>query len=192
MLYTYPPLSVLTKAEQATPEYMHPNTIPQAAIATAYLTNLQCDYIQEALYPIEAYVRRGCNAETREAPRPLPIVLDPIVIFARQVNDLFWNHKIDSEPGAWMQTYEEGGKYQLHVDSSPGQMRKLTAVAMLTDPSNYVGGDLELIDVKIPIPIPRARGTIVVFPPWTLHRVTPIESGVRQTINLGFWGPPFR
>lgn len=192
MLYTYPGAGQLEAYERNTPDYMHPNKIPQAAIATAFLTDIQCDYIQEALHPIEPYIRQGCNAETREVPRPLPHVLSPLVIFARQVNDIFWKHKLDPEPGAWMQTYKEGGSYQLHTDASPGQIRKLTAVAMLTDPAHYKGGDLELIDVRLPVPVPRARGTVVVFPPWTLHQVKSIESGTRRTINLGFWGPPFR
>lgn len=192
MLYTYPGTRHLEAYERNTPEYMHPNKIPQAAIATGYLTDIQCEAISSELQEIEHYVRSGCGAETREVPRPLPTVLDPMVIFARQVNDIFWKHKIDNEPGAWMQTYQTGGNYQLHTDASPGQVRKLTAVAMLTEPARYAGGDLELIDVQVPVPIPRARGTIVVFPPWMPHRVTPIESGVRQTINMGFWGPPFR
>lgn len=192
MLYTYPGTRQLENYERNTPEYMHPNKIPQAAIATGYLSDLQCDQIAETLHPIEPYTHRGCDALTREVPRPLPNILTPLVVFARQVNDIFWKHKLDPEPGAWMQEYNEGGSYQLHTDGSPGQMRKLTAVAMLTDPAHYKGGDLELIDVKQPIPVPHTRGTVVVFPPWTLHRVTPIMSGTRHTINLGFWGPPFR
>ena len=85
-----------------------------------------------------------------------------------------------------------GGGYGMDVDAVAGQTRKLTAVAMLTPPTEYAGGDLELHTPEETFLIPRTQGTIVVFQPWIHHQVTKIHSGVRQTINFGFWGPPFR
>ena len=39
---------------------------------------------------------------------------------------------------------------------------------------------------------PREKGTIVVFPSFVQHRVTPITKGVRQSIVGWVSGPPYR
>jgi predicted 2-oxoglutarate/Fe(II)-dependent dioxygenase YbiX len=37
-----------------------------------------------------------------------------------------------------------------------------------------------------------ARGTVIAFPSYVLHRVTPIESGVRKALVVWVAGPEFR
>lgn len=140
----------------------------------------------------EHYTRDGCNALTREAPRPLADEFDPVILAGLTANATNWEFDLDPYPAAWLQTYESGDDYQLHTDSAPGQMRKLTAVAMLSDESEYKGGDLIIKVMPHDFPAPKSRGTVVVFPSWVLHYVAPVTRGYRQTINLGFWGPQFR
>lgn len=190
--YTWPSKQVLDRKAKETAKFMHPNALPYAVIVEGYLSNEQCDKIVEELMQVEPYKFSGCGAVTRECPRPHHKVLNPMVDLSSMVNEAFWSYFIDEGPGAWLQTYSKDGVYQLHTDTSPGQSRKLSAVLMLTDPSEYEGGDLILWSPPASCAVPRTRGTVVVFQPWIQHEVTAIVKGQRQTINLGFWGPPLR
>lgn len=189
-LVTIPSAQRLAEAQAATPDYMHPNTLPWAVSIEGLLTDEQCDAITDKYNPVQPYSFRGCNAITRQCERPLDDVLEPVIQSAKIINDLYWNYDLWDEPAAWMQTYTTGCSYALHADAQPGQMRKLTAVAMLS--SHYEGGGLWVrIEPKDHL-ISKIRGTVVVFPSWLPHFVDPVVQGKRQTINLGFWGPNFR
>ena len=86
------------------------------------------------------------------------------------------------------------GKYDSHIDIFPnGLIRKLTIVVQLTNPEDYDGGDLELLcSVENPIPTPRNRGTVIVFPSWLMHRVTPVTRGKRHSLVGWINGNPFK
>ena len=56
----------------------------------------------------------------------------------------------------------------------------------------YEGGDLQfMLNQKI-VSAPREKGTIIVFPSFMMHRVTPITKGVRKSIVGWVAGPPYR
>jgi predicted 2-oxoglutarate/Fe(II)-dependent dioxygenase YbiX len=40
--------------------------------------------------------------------------------------------------------------------------------------------------------MPRTRGTLVVFPGWTVHEVEPVTAGERWALIVNGWGPPLR
>lgn len=189
--YTIPATEYIDEVVKRTPSYMQPNISPNAIVGEGLLTDEQCDTIILEMSKLDSYNFTNCNAVTRECPRPLSSVLDPIVEFTRMVNEAAWEFVID-ECGAWFQTYTSGMDYQIHTDATIGQTRKLTTVALLSDPSSYEGGLLRVIPYPAYEAIPRTRGTLVTFPGWMLHEVTPVHSGLRQTINLGIWGPPWR
>lgn len=85
-----------------------------------------------------------------------------------------------------------GDRHDPHVDSTANPItRKLSVVAMLSDPGEYDGGTLTL-DVGQPHAIRLGRGDLIVLPSWTNHRVTPIERGERTTLVAHAYGPPFR
>lgn len=191
-MQTIPNVASMRRARSGAHDYMRPNMLPSAVVLDNWMAASQCDALVEYMEQQDHYNHEGCDALTREAPMPLADVFDPVILAAVTANASQWQFDLDPYPAAWMQSYESGGSYQLHVDQAPGQMRKLTAVAMLSDPADYVGGDLIIRILPHDIPAPKSRGTVVVFPSWVLHYVTPISRGFRQTINLGFWGPPFR
>ena len=88
---------------------------------------------------------------------------------------------------------ENLGTYGWHTDFSGGQIgRKLSLVLQLTDPSQYEGGNLEVLTRPDPMVLPKKRGLIVCFPSWTLHRVTPVTMGTRQSLVTWITGNPFR
>lgn len=94
--------------------------------------------------------------------------------------------------------YDEkyNGMYGWHVDfgSNPtAPMRKLSLVMQLSDPVDYEGGVLEIKPFSNDvIKIKKQRGLIVVFPSWTLHQVTPVTQGNRQSLVSWITGPNFK
>lgn len=192
-LYTIPSQTAIDRSLAQVPDYMRPNKIPNAAVISGVIADSECDLILERAMETEPYSFKQCGAETRELPRePIDESMRPFAEVVQTLNQVFWKYDLDPDPAAWLQTYSEGSDYKLHTDTAPAQMRKLSAVLMLSDNDAYDGGNLRLRLEPRWFPIVKTRGTIVVFQPWVPHEVTPVTRGTRQTINLGFWGPPFR
>lgn len=92
----------------------------------------------------------------------------------------------------------QNGKYDWHHDTfwaNPTTFdRKISIVIQLTDPSEYEGGDFE-IDPQYP-QFPRdeirEKGSVIVFPSFIKHRVTPVTKGVRRSLVCWIEGPKFR
>ena len=86
--------------------------------------------------------------------------------------------------------YTPGGRYNLHQDDAPFPervKRKFSVIVQLTDPSEYTGGDLwiPMIDHKATdeqLTMRRGKGTVIIFPSWLEHQISPIESGERRSI----------
>ena len=87
----------------------------------------------------------------------------------------------------------EGGHYSWHVDHGLHAVpRKLSLSLQLSDPAAYEGCDLQMqVSDRIET-APRERGTLIAFPSWVLHRVTPILSGTRKAMVVWAAGPKFR
>jgi PKHD-type hydroxylase len=85
------------------------------------------------------------------------------------------------------------GHYKHHVDAMLGmQIRKLSIVLQLTNPSDYEGGDLEIYEQTDPLIMNKQQGTLILFPSYKLHRVTPVTKGVRHSLVAWITGPNFR
>jgi PKHD-type hydroxylase len=87
-----------------------------------------------------------------------------------------------------------GGYYHWHIDHGPHnpKPRKISLSIQLTDSAQYEGCDLQF-QVSNSIGVaPRKRGTIIAFPSFFLHRVTPITSGTRKALVVWATGPDFR
>ena len=79
-----------------------------------------------------------------------------------------------------------------------GKIRKLSSVLVLTDGSKYVGGDLEFNyptgfqNTKTEThPFLREKGSLVVFPSFVWHRVTPVTKGIRHSLTTWHLGSPY-
>jgi PKHD-type hydroxylase len=77
---------------------------------------------------------------------------------------------------------------------SPGHLpRKLSLVVLLSDETEYEGGDFEVFVDQSPQPIGvRTKGALIVFPSFVQHRVTPVTKGYRQSLVAFLVGPKFR
>lgn len=86
------------------------------------------------------------------------------------------------------------GKYDKHVDKlSPGGiLRKLSFSLQLSNPKNYTGGNLNLYFSKEKTTIDKEQGYLVLFPSYTMHEVTKVTKGERNSLVGWIAGPPFK
>jgi PKHD-type hydroxylase len=126
-----------------------------------------------------------------------------------------WNFDWDFSEKAQFTKYGEGQFYGWHSDSYAkpyegekgdnlkGKIRKLSMTVSLNDPSEYEGGNLEFdfrnrtdyeftkssknLCTEI-----RPQGSVIVFPSFVWHRVTPVTKGTRYSLVLWSCGPPFK
>lgn len=72
-------------------------------------------------------------------------------------------------------------------------VRKLSFVLQLSDPDDYEGGNLQLLDEGGKSYFaPRKRGTVILFDSRTQHRVLPVKSGLRKSIVGWCVGPRWK
>jgi len=72
-------------------------------------------------------------------------------------------------------------------------VRKLSFVLQLSDPDDYEGGNLQLLDeAGRSYFAPRKRGTVILFDSRTMHRVLPVKSGLRKSIVGWTVGPRWK
>jgi PKHD-type hydroxylase len=111
------------------------------------------------------------------------------------INNNYFNYDITTIQNLQYSIYHEGGFYRDHVDllhlSAMG-IRKLSFSIMLTDPEEYEGGELLLKTTSTPIKTSNKKGTIIFFPSYVLHEVTPVIKGTRKTLVGWVLGPNFK
>lgn len=92
---------------------------------------------------------------------------------------------------------ESQGHYDWHVDvfweTQEFYQRKLSMVVQLSDPGDYEGGELQLDEWKRPDPdLLKKRGSVIIFPSFIKHRVTPVTKGIRRSLVAWIEGPLWR
>tara|TARA_R110001592_G_scaffold332197_2_gene615439 strand:+ start:3458 stop:4090 length:633 start_codon:yes stop_codon:yes gene_type:complete len=89
---------------------------------------------------------------------------------------------------------EEKGFYDWHLDIGSNQLstRKISITVQLSDPSEYEGGNLELKPGEDAHHPSKTKGTVVVFPSYLLHRVTPVTKGLRKSLVLWSGGSSYK
>ena len=126
-----------------------------------------------------------------------------------------WNFDWDWTEQAQFTKYGLNEHYGWHCDSYSepyqdvpqgmvGKIRKLSVTVSLSDPEDYEGGDLEFdfrnnhdydftkTDNKEICKKAKVRGSIIVFPSFVWHRVTPVTSGTRYSMVMWNLGAPWR
>jgi len=118
--------------------------------------------------------------------------LIPVV---NHVNDNYFKFDLFgfTESLQFTQYTSPGDTYKYHIDKMyKSTVRKLSMVVQLTDPSEYEGGELEILLDETPEKLPKTRGTALFFPSYVLHRVTPMVTGTRYSLVTWLGGPPFK
>lgn len=110
----------------------------------------------------------------------------------RELNKEYFGFHLSGLEYAQYTVYDTtGSHYDWHTDDgqvSPSPQRKLSLTWQLSDPFEYEGGELQIWG-KEKAPIPREKGLVTVFPSTTLHRVTPVTSGIRRSLVVWAVGP---
>jgi PKHD-type hydroxylase len=127
-------------------------------------------------------------------------ITDVLWYYAREANRNAFGFDIDYLPDIQYTKYtaDDNGKYDWHHDTfwanPTAYDRKISIVIQLTDPSEYEGGDFEIDSqyAQMPADQIRAKGSVMVFPSFLLHRVTPVTKGVRRSLVSWIQGPKFR
>jgi len=70
--------------------------------------------------------------------------------------------------------------------------RKLTAVLQISDPSEYSGGELQIMTDGGIFNADKKKGQINIYPGYLVHRVTPLLSGRREILAAYSTGPRFK
>lgn len=91
---------------------------------------------------------------------------------------------------------DSNGHYDWHIDSSITDNtvpRKLSMALSLSDPSEFEGGEFQVLTSSIePRTLETKRGRAWFFPSYTMHRVAPVTKGIRRSLVLWVGGPPFK
>ena len=122
-----------------------------------------------------------------------------------------WNYKWDYSEACQFTKYNLNQFYDWHSDSwfvpykqdnvnknYRGKIRKLSVTCLLSDENEYEGGNLEFQprdqddpNMVITTEKIKKKGTIIVFPSYTWHRVTPVTKGTRYSLVVWSLGNPF-
>ena len=140
-------------------------------------------------------IRNSKNAWVHHTPQT-NYIYDRLAYICRQLNGEFF----DFDLGGFYESLQftvydgEGSHYDWHLDKMLSDLppRKLSLVMLLSGPSEFEGGDLELFNSATPVKVEKKKGLITAFPSFTLHRVTPVTSGIRKSLVAWVGGPKFR
>jgi PKHD-type hydroxylase len=108
-----------------------------------------------------------------------------------------WDYDISGLTPVQIAEYVEGCYYDWHSDMDnpceEGYQRKLSCSVQLSDPDTYEGGDLLLENAQGQQFIaPRQKGSVIVFPSFLKHKVSPITKGIRYSAVGWMRGPAFK
>ena len=137
-------------------------------------------------------------------PDDAPWIFEKLGKLAQRANKIYGFDLLGFTEDAQFTHYAEPGAfYDWHQDGLGGEVavRKLAIVVQLSDPEDYDGGALEIFnivheyepdDVIAWSEDARQLGSVIVFPAFEYHRVTPIVDGERYSLVCWIGGPPFR
>lgn len=169
-----------------------PWTIYRPGIDPLALTPAEVDEALAQIAP-DAWIDRTGNPENPYNAVPMaPELVERLAAVIAAANACWWRFDVRSHKGS-VRALGVGQFHRPHLDlTAVPETRKLTAVAMLSDPDDYAGGELVFTIGSAPYRVPFERGTVVVAPGWILHEVQPVTAGRRVTAVLHAYGPPFR
>jgi PKHD-type hydroxylase len=122
-------------------------------------------------------------------------IYDRLLGMAKEANDSMFGFDITTfrdQIQFGLYDGSENGKYDNHIDVGTDDItacRKLSMSVQLSEPSEYVGGDLVIDNQYI---CPKDSGTVVAFSSFITHKVTPVTNGKRYSLVIWLYGPPFK
>tara|TARA_B100001094_G_scaffold47733_1_gene43033 strand:+ start:5234 stop:5785 length:552 start_codon:yes stop_codon:yes gene_type:complete len=115
---------------------------------------------------------------------------------ARDINSRWYHFDAEGFENLQYIRYEDDGcHYNWHVDndlSDDSPQRKIGFSLQLSNGDEYDGGDLQIHHTELFNDLPRDKGTLIVFPSFCLHRITPVTRGIRKSMVAHLAGRAFR
>ena len=187
----------------------HDKTLPvfqTVATAKGFLTDSEMDRLVAEHAPLLTEAKLGAGATHAEVRRSQVVFLgmeekyrwlyERVWAAAQECNRLFFCVDISAvEANIQLARYDSAdrGFYDWHTDFAGFRpLRKISISIQLSRPEDYEGGDLELFSGNRPQKLERARGTLLAFPSFTLHRVTPVTRGTRWSLVCWILGARWR
>jgi PKHD-type hydroxylase len=184
----------------------NPNLIRYYRFAPAF-TKEECMGLRGANFTLApGLTEDGKNSEVRKSQiywvpktHQWEEIHQRIMNLVGQCNKEFFNFDITSlQENLQYTEYDESyqGRYDWHFDVGEGPLncgRKLSVSIQLSDPSEYEGGELQFsLDGDRTVVAEKEQGTMIIFPSYLRHRVTPVTKGTRRSLVTWITGPPFR
>jgi len=120
---------------------------------------------------------------------------------SKNANESLWGFDLKSAPEEIQYTEyhsDENGHYGWHQDIGPdiASSRKVSITVQLSSPEEYEGGNLQIsrggLGDNSGYDMPKGKGTVVIFPSYMMHRVTPVTSGIRKSFVLWVGGEHYK
>jgi hypothetical protein len=121
-------------------------------------------------------------------------LFDKFSALVGRINIDFFMYDIDGFDAFAYTKYKKGQECGWHYDVDFAFLnweRKISASIMLTDPEEYLGGEIEIMGTGDPgevMPIKPNLGSIVFHAPWMPSRITTVTSGTRKSLNVWVMG----
>ena len=122
---------------------------------------------------------------------------EKLAFMAHKCNIDNWNFNLNSiiDDIQYTEYHDDGGHYTWHMDIGPQGLnhRKVSITIQLSDPSEYEGGELQILahddNHKV---MEKKKGSAVLFPSFLVHRVTPVTKGIRKSLVLWVGGDSYK
>lgn len=125
-------------------------------------------------------------------------LFNEIVQRVSYVNNYHYNFRLDYFGDLQYSEYAEDGHYGWHTDTAfngeeghDGRQRKLSFTVQLNDPGEYEGGAFETFYNGAFQEVELKPNTVVFFPSYMPHQVTPVTKGIRKSLVGWVYGPAF-
>jgi PKHD-type hydroxylase len=121
-------------------------------------------------------------------------IFESLQNFANEANEALFKAAITGFTESIQYTeYEgKGTHYGWHPDIGPEKnKRKISVVVQLSDPADYEGGEL-VINTGHEVSTDNQQGSVILFPSFLLHKVSPLISGSRYSLVSWISGPAWR
>lgn len=174
-----------------------------------FLSKTQCDKLIEyfnSKKPQDSklagdYTEEVLNKKVRNNKEVIyeeKMLQDKLKMVFELANVAAYNYDIQEIEEIKLLSYDKGGKYKWHTDvgSKETSTRKLTAIVQLSNEKDYEGGVLEFgitdEDGDNNLRATNKQGSIIVFPSFLSHRITPLVSGKRYSLLTWMLGDTFK
>ena len=129
--------------------------------------------------------------------KALPEMYTMIEQSMRKVNNNHFGYEgVQLTEYAQFTEYPKGGFYDWHMDAEVNcrfepPVRIISMSILLSDPSEFVGGDLEFM-TEGNKPPQLLQGQAIFFCSLIRHRVAKVKKGIRRSLVMWFGGPSFK